>query len=83
MPRYLTPKAGELVLPNMKGYRMSCCDCGLVHRLDFEVFEITGRSASGTFTVKDMPSDKVQVGFRAYRDERATGQKRRHRKGKK
>lgn len=80
MARYPKPKAGELVIPDMKGYRLACCDCGLVHRLDFEVFEIVGRTPSGTFTVHDIPDGKVQIGFRAYRDERATGQKRRHRK---
>lgn len=25
------------VLPVMEGYRMACCDCGLVHEVDFRV----------------------------------------------
>ena len=27
----------EWVQPNPKGYRMACCDCGLVHVFDFEI----------------------------------------------
>jgi hypothetical protein len=45
--------------PVMKGYKMACCDCGLVHVLNFKV---SGRT----------------VQFRARRDNRATGQVRRH-----
>lgn len=35
--RYPKPKAGEWVQPIRNGYKMRCCDCGLVHRLDFRV----------------------------------------------
>jgi hypothetical protein len=28
----------EWQTPKMKGYLMKCCDCGLVHKLDFRVF---------------------------------------------
>ena len=31
------PKAGEWVQPITKGYRFRCCDCKLVHRMDFRV----------------------------------------------
>jgi Zn-finger protein len=30
-------KDGEWVRPKMRGYKMGCCDCGLVHRLDFKI----------------------------------------------
>ncbi len=30
-------KDGEWIQPKPKGYLMSCCDCGLVHRLDFRI----------------------------------------------
>lgn len=30
-------KAGEWLRPKRRGYKMQCCDCGLVHRLDFRV----------------------------------------------
>lgn len=29
--------AGEWQRPIHRGYRLSCCDCGLVHRMDFKV----------------------------------------------
>lgn len=28
---------GEWVQPIMRGYRMQCCGCGFVHRLNFKV----------------------------------------------
>jgi hypothetical protein len=35
--KYDKPEAGEWVQPIRKGYKMACCDCGLVHTLDFRV----------------------------------------------
>lgn len=35
--KYTTPADGEWVQPVRKGYRMRCCDCGLVHTLDFRI----------------------------------------------
>lgn len=49
----------DWIQPQMDGYKMACCDCGLVHSL---VFRIEG--------------DRVQ--FRASRNNRSTGQMRRH-----
>ena len=45
--------------PTRHGYKLRCCDCGLVHKLDFRIYH-----------------GKIQ--FRAYRDNRATSQIRRH-----
>ena len=28
---------GEWVQPRMKGYLFKCCDCGLVHRMNFSI----------------------------------------------
>lgn len=36
--RYEKPKAGEWVQPIRKGYKLACCDCGLVHRMDFRTY---------------------------------------------
>lgn len=30
---------GKWVQPVRRGYKMSCCDCGLVHRMDFRVYK--------------------------------------------
>ena len=70
MKKYPNVQDGELVIPKMKGYRMSCCD------------RVIERKPDGRFTVRAIPDDKGQVGFRASRDNRATGQMRRHRKAK-
>lgn len=35
--RYPTIKAGQWVQPVRNGYRMKCCDCGLVHVLNFRL----------------------------------------------
>lgn len=37
MPSYDKPKAGEWVRPVRKGYKMACCDCGLVHTINFKL----------------------------------------------
>jgi hypothetical protein len=44
-------------------YRIACCDCGLVHDLEFQVVD-------------------GQVEFRARRNERSTGQRRRWKRAK-
>ena len=33
--KYQKVKDGQWVQPVMQGYRMACCDCGLVHEMDF------------------------------------------------
>lgn len=30
-------EAGEWIQPIPEGYRMACCDCGLVHRMNFRI----------------------------------------------
>lgn len=52
----------EWIRPKRKGYKMACCDCGLVHNLDFRV----RKEWRG-----------LVVEFRASRNSRATGQIRR------
>jgi hypothetical protein len=59
MSAYTKPKPGEWVQPVEHGYKMACCDCGLVHKIDFRV-------------------ENGRVQFRVVRDNRATGQIRRH-----
>jgi len=53
------PGQRVLVKWRREDYKMACCDCGLVHRLNFTV-------KGGTLVM------------RAWRDNRATGQIRRH-----
>lgn len=37
--KYDEPQAGEWVQPIRRGYRLMCCDCGLVHTMDFRVLK--------------------------------------------
>lgn len=39
MPKYDAPKAGQWVQPVPRGYKLACCDCGLVHLMDFRVYQ--------------------------------------------
>ena len=50
----------EWIYPHPQRYRLACCDCGLVHRMQYRV------------------KDGV-IEYRCRRDNRATGQIRRHR----
>ena len=36
--RYERPKPGEWVQPKRRGYKLACCDCGLVHTMNFRVY---------------------------------------------
>lgn len=49
----------------MKGYLMKCCDCGLVHELEFKTFVET-RQKRGAFEMVDLPWP-FRVLFRARR----------------
>ena len=62
--KYHVVQGGEVVIPKMEGYRLQCCDCGLIHRITFAVVK-QGR--------------KLRVAFTASRDQRATVATRRRR----
>lgn len=36
--KFKTVGPGEWQQPKEKGYLMQCCDCGLVHRMDFRIY---------------------------------------------
>jgi len=37
MTKYKKAKDKEWIQPIKKGYLMACCDCGLVHKMDFRI----------------------------------------------
>lgn len=55
MSRYASPKAGEWIQPVRRGYRMACCDCGLVHLVDFRIVggRVQFRAARATKATSD------------------------------
>lgn len=36
--RFQRPESGEWVQPVRRGYKMACCDCGLVHTINFRIY---------------------------------------------
>ena len=69
----------DWISPVMREYRVGCCDCGLVHDIDFQVVRVLKRQPDGTKIVEVVESEDYEVNFRARRNNRSTGQKRRHR----
>lgn len=62
MPGYQKVAKDEWVQPKMTQYRAACCDCGLVHQIQFRVVnERTGKIVNG-----------VKVQFNVNRHARAT-----------
>lgn len=39
MSAYAQVADGEWVQPKSRGYKMCCCDCGLVHTMDFRIYK--------------------------------------------
>ena len=64
------------VAPQMGGYYMACCDCGLVHHLQFRVSKVTKRYADGRKAGIYMPNRDYRVHFRAKRAPRYTAAQR-------
>jgi hypothetical protein len=70
---------GEWIRPRMRDFREQCCDCGLIHRLDFRIVDAAkGRSrpSSGS-KQRSRPPSRLHVEFRTRRDDRGTAAARR------
>ena len=59
----------EWVYPKPDSYLMQCCDCGLVHELQFKTFVETNQKR-GSFTVTDLPWP-IRAKFRARRQRKS------------
>lgn len=70
-------KWSRWVPPLMKGYKMACCDCGLVHDMEFKIVRVTKTMKDGSWLYEPVKG-KYRVMFRASRNKRSTGQVRRH-----
>ena len=67
------------IAPTMKGYKLACCDCGLVHDVDFWVVEVTETHDDGSWECKPAP-DEYRIVMKVRRNNRSTAQVRRHQK---
>ena len=72
MANYPIMQNGELVSPKMEGYKMRCCDCNLVHKIDFAIVKIKKEYPDGSMDVETVEDKFYKVVFRVHRDERAT-----------
>ena len=63
--------------PTMTGYRMGCCDCGLVHDMEFKVMRVTKRNEDGSWEGEELDPAEFRVSMRAKRNNRSTAQVRR------
>jgi hypothetical protein len=56
--------------PVMRGYLMQCCDCGLVHEMEFRALRRFGRLTNGkTWKADKLDQDRYRVEFRVKRYE--------------
>lgn len=60
------------IFPIMDGYKMACCDCGLVHNIRFSVFEILKFNKGGGFKAKKRRGKKWRVSISVSRNNRST-----------
>ena len=71
----------DWIQPEMEqDYKLACCDCGLVHKMQFKVMRVLKDLGDGYKEVVPAKAGKFTVHFRAARDNRATGQIRRRKK---
>lgn len=84
MAKFVTEREVEAgwsrwVQPVMRGYKLACCDCGLVHLLEFRALRRASGEVRGEWRAEMLDQRRYRVEFRARRDARSTGQVRRHR----
>ncbi len=65
--KYLQVVDGIPYYPSKRGHREQCCDCGLVHRVNFHIEDKDGKPIRG-----------ARVRITAWRHSKATGGARRH-----
>ncbi len=61
------------------GYRMACCDCGLVHNIEAKAFRASRRKVRSGYIALGPEVSGLRIMLRAGRNNRATAQHRRAR----
>ena len=59
--RYKLVENGEWIHPERKYYYMKCCDCGLVHRMEFRVLKDKLHRACLEFRAWRLPIRKSTI----------------------
>lgn len=82
MPKFKTEHAKEdgwsdWVYPIMNGYKMACCDCGLVHDMKFLAVRVDKKLPDGSWEYTELDPEKHRVIMKAKRNNQSTRQMRR------
>ena len=82
MPRTKTHYAGEggwsdWTVPEMEGFRLTCCVCGMTHEMEFQALRVRLYHTEDTFEADPKPKVQYRVRFRVREHKRATAQVRR------
>lgn len=64
------------IRPVMTGYHLSCCDCGLVHTINFQAIQITKRMKAPLHKYIELNKKDYQVEMKIRRNEKLTKQER-------
>ena len=64
----------DWIWPEMAGYRMICCDCGLAHDIRFQAHKVVNKGTEG----RPLDIEKYRVALQVSRNNRSTAQVRRH-----
>ena len=67
----------DWIQPVMDNYKMACCDCGLVHDMEFKVVEVVKDLGNGYKEIQEVENVNLVAQFRARRNNRSTEQLRR------
>lgn len=74
---YIEP-GEEWFYPFMSGGHWACCDCGLVHNIEFQVIQVINEPPAGPNRAVVLMDTRFRVGMRVQRNNRAPSQIRRH-----
>lgn len=67
----------DWIQPVMDGYRMVCCDCGLVHEMKFRALRRGKDLPNGKWAATPLDTTKYRVELKARRHRRSTAAVRR------
>ena len=71
--KFDVPRSGEWIRPIPRGYRLACCDCELVHRVNFQIVADIPGNTKRCRIVRDK---SLHVEFQVFRDQQTTARHR-------
>ncbi len=66
----------DWINPVMNRYHISCCDCGLVHTMNFRAFKVLRVNKNGSQKVEILPKKIYKIDFKLFRNNKLTKQQR-------